>query len=192
MPIVLGVVGRLAEVKDQGTLLRALALLFQDRPEWWGRVRLVLVGDGSLRDQLEDQVRQLALGEVVWMPGDRSDISSLLQTMDVFVLPSLAEGISNTVLEAMATGLPVVATAVGGNPELVTEGQTGHLVPAGDAQALCSALVRIVESPALRSNMGHAARQRVRDKFDWNRAVAEYLGVYDELLGRPGKVLGAG
>jgi sugar transferase (PEP-CTERM/EpsH1 system associated) len=201
---VLGTVGRLAEVKDQGTLLRAVALLLRDRPDWRGRLRLVLVGDGPLKDQLLEQVQQLSLSEVVWMPGDRNDIAALLQAMDVFILPSLAEGISNTVLEAMATGLPVVATAVGGNPELVEEGATGYLVPPEDALALCAALLALMESPATRSSMGRRALSRIQDHFNWDNTVASYLGIYDELLGRssvdthrhrsstPVKELGAG
>jgi sugar transferase (PEP-CTERM/EpsH1 system associated) len=201
---VLGTVGRLAEVKDQGTLLRAVALLLRDRPDWRDRLRLILVGDGPLKDQLLAQVQELGLSEVVWMPGDRNDIAALLQAMDLFVLPSLAEGISNTVLEAMATGLPVVATAVGGNPELVKEGVTGSLVPPKDSQALCAALLTLIESPETRSRMGRRALTRIQDHFNWDNTVASYLGIYDELLGRssveshrhgsstPVKELGAG
>jgi sugar transferase (PEP-CTERM/EpsH1 system associated) len=193
-PIVLGTVGRLAEVKDQDTLLRALALLLRNRPDWRDRLRLIMVGDGSLKEQLLGQVQELALSEIVWMPGDRSDIASLLQTMDVFVLPSLAEGISNTLLEAMATGLPVVATAVGGNPELVEEGVTGYLVPPEDAQALCAALSALIESPTTRSRMGRRALTRIQAKFNWDNTVTGYLGIYDALLGRStvAKELGAG
>ncbi len=182
-PIILGTVGRLAAVKNQSTLLRSLALLLRTCPQWRDRIRLIMVGDGPLRDQLSQQVRELGLDEIVWMPGDRDDIPVLLQAMDLFVLPSLAEGISNTVLEAMATGLPVVATEVGGNPEIVKEGETGYLVPAKNAQALCSALQTLIESPETRSSMGQFALARIQANFDWSRTVADYLGVYDELLG---------
>jgi glycosyltransferase involved in cell wall biosynthesis len=104
--------------------------------------------------------------------------------MDVFVLPSLGEGISNTVLEAMASARPVVATAVGGNVELVEEGFSGSLVPVGDVQALSDALVALLEDDGERVRQGDNARQRVCRDFDWDNTVAAYLGVYDELLAR--------
>jgi glycosyltransferase involved in cell wall biosynthesis len=104
--------------------------------------------------------------------------------MDIFVLPSLGEGISNTVLEAMASGRPVIATAVGGNIELVEEGFNGSLVPVGNVQALSNALVALLQSDSERARQGLNARQRVCSQFDWGRTVDAYLGVYDELLGR--------
>lgn len=181
---VVGTVGRLAAVKDQGSLLRALAHIIQDDPPKRETLRCILVGDGPERAALQSLVNELALDDCVWMAGDREDIPELLACMDVFVLPSLGEGISNTVLEAMATGLPVVATRVGGNPELVTEGDTGLLVPVGDAASLVRALHRLIDDPALCISMGNAGWQRVQRDFDWPRTVAGYLQVYDVLLGR--------
>jgi glycosyltransferase involved in cell wall biosynthesis len=104
--------------------------------------------------------------------------------MDIFVLPSLGEGISNTVLEAMASGLPVIATAVGGNVELVEEGFNGSLIPVGDYRALSKALVVLFNDDAERARQGTNARERVCQQFDWSCTVEGYLGVYDELLGR--------
>ena len=184
--VVLGSVGRLAEVKDQRSILLALDQLLQRRPGWRDSLRFVLVGDGPLREDLLRQRRELGLEDILWMPGGRDDVAELLAAMDVFVLPSLAEGISNTVLEAMASGLPVIATDSGGNPELVTEGANGLLVPVGDVDRLADAMQTLVESEPLRRRLGQGGLERVRRDFDWDRAVGEYLAVYDRLLGRPG------
>ncbi|MCB1705687.1 MAG: TIGR03088 family PEP-CTERM/XrtA system glycosyltransferase [Halioglobus sp.] len=182
--LVAGTVGRLTPVKDQQLLLRAVATLRESDPGLAARLRLIIVGDGPLYPQLEQLVEQLALQDCVWMPGDRKDVPDLLQVMDVFVLPSLGEGISNTVLEAMASGLPVIATAVGGNVELVEEGCNGSLVPAGDHRALANALAALLTDDGQRIRQGHTARERVCQRFDWDRTVSAYLQVYDELLGR--------
>ena len=182
--LVVGTVGRLAAVKDQQTLIRALAHSFQMRPDLRKRVRCIVVGDGPERPALEVAIAAAGLGEAVWLAGDRVDVPALLGAMDLFLLPSLGEGISNTVLEAMAAGLPVIATHVGGNPELVIEGETGHLVPVGDPAALAAAVLPLLDDPARRRAFGEAARQSVRERFDWPRTVAGYLAVYDEVLGR--------
>jgi sugar transferase (PEP-CTERM/EpsH1 system associated) len=182
--LVAGTVGRLTPVKDQQLLLQALAHLREGHPELSDRLRLLIVGDGPLYPVLTQMVEQLALQDVVWLAGDRDDVSSLLQAMDIFVLPSLGEGISNTVLEAMASGLPVIATAVGGNIELVEEGVNGSLVPVGDHQALSNAMASLLKNDAERSRQGANGRQRVCQRFDWSRTVDGYLRVYDELVGR--------
>ncbi|MCA9422748.1 MAG: TIGR03088 family PEP-CTERM/XrtA system glycosyltransferase, partial [Nitrospira sp.] len=139
--VVIGTVGRLQHVKDQATFIRGIASLLKVAPEMGDKVRVVIVGDGPLKFELEQLIRKSHLTHMVWMAGARNDIPRLLQGMDIFVLPSEAEGISNTILEAMATGLPVIATRVGGNTELVVEGETGLLVPAKDPQALGLALL---------------------------------------------------
>jgi sugar transferase (PEP-CTERM/EpsH1 system associated) len=182
--IVVGTVGRLAAVKDQRSLIRALAHSFETRPDLQHKVRCIVVGDGPERPALEAAIAAAGLGEAVWLAGDRVDVPALLGAMDLFLLPSLGEGISNTVLEAMAAGLPVIATRVGGNPELVIEGQTGQLVPVGDPAALAAAMLPLLDDPAQRRAFGEAARQSVRECFDWSRTVAGYLAVYDEVLGR--------
>lgn len=183
--VVLGSVGRLAEVKDQSTLIEALHILVGRRPELGDKLRLVLVGDGPLLPDLKQQIAKCGLGELVWMAGDRDDVFRLLQALDIFVLPSLAEGVSNTILEAMATGLPVVATDTGGNPELVEHGVNGLLLPVQDPQALADNLLRLIDAPDERALMGANALEKVRKTFDWDHTVAAYLGVYDQLLGRP-------
>ena len=183
--LVVGTVGRLTPVKDQQLLLRAVACLRESHPELGDRLRLLIVGDGPLFPALMQSVEQLGLQEVVWITGERNDVPRLLQLMDIFVLPSLGEGISNTILEAMASGLPVIATAVGGNVELVEEGFNGCLFPVGDHQSLSDAMVSLLRDKEERARQGANARERVRRDFDWGRTVGAYLSVYDELLGRP-------
>lgn len=182
--VVIGTVGRLAAVKDQQLILTAVADLLTHRPALRAQLRCLLIGDGPERAALEQRIRTLALQDCVWLAGDRDDIPGLLRCMDIFVLPSLGEGISNTVLEAMATGLPVIATRVGGNPELVDDGVTGTLIPVGDGASLARAIARLVDDPDARAAMGQAARQRIARDFDWERTVANYLQVYDDLLQR--------
>ena len=180
--VLLGTVGRLAEVKDQQSLLRAVALLLERQPELHERVRLVLIGDGPLFGDLQRQTVALGIDDLVWMPGDRSDIPELLRMMDIFVLPSLAEGISNTVLEAMASGLPVVATRTGGNPELVEDGRNGYLVPVADPAALADTLAKMIADPSETRRMGAEGRRFVDETFNWDRTVEQYLSIYDDLL----------
>jgi len=181
--LVIGTVGRLAAVKDQRTLLFAFAALVGRSRDLASRLRLVMVGEGELRHELEQQAAACGVSHVVWFTGDRSDVADLMRLFDLFVLPSLGEGISNTILEAMATGLPVIATRVGGNPELVTQGRTGALVSAGDAGALASAMYDFMTDEARRIRCGAAARAEVVQRFDWGSCVAAYLSLYDEVLG---------
>jgi sugar transferase (PEP-CTERM/EpsH1 system associated) len=180
--LVLGTVGRLVAVKDQQLLVNALHKLVSHRPELRDCLRLIMVGDGPERAALSQQIDTLQLSNLVWLAGDREDIPELLRAMDIFVLPSLGEGISNTVLEAMATGLPVIASRVGGNPELVQEGISGLLFPAADVDALTRALATLIDEPSLRRDMGLAAEARIRNSFNWQRTVDSYLGLYDKLL----------
>jgi sugar transferase (PEP-CTERM/EpsH1 system associated) len=180
--IVVGSVGRLAGVKDQATFIRAAGLVIARNPVLGQRLRLVLVGDGPARQYLEALASALGLARQVWFAGDRSDVPAVLRIMDIFVLTSLGEGISNTILEAMATELPVVATNVGGNPELVTPGLTGSLVPARNPASVATALERYCGDAELRARHGRAGRNFVESMFNWDRCVGEYLSVYDELL----------
>jgi sugar transferase (PEP-CTERM/EpsH1 system associated) len=180
--LLIGTVGRLAGVKDQRTLVRAFAALLSERPGERGRLRLLIVGDGPLRKELEAEIQASAIAEFVWLPGDRDDVPELLRLLDLFVLPSLGEGISNTILEAMACALPVIATRVGGNPELVDEGRTGTLVPPGDVPALTRAIAGYLDEPAQLRTQGQGGLAKVRERFRWERCVEDYLGVYDELL----------
>ena len=181
--IVLGTVGRLAKVKDQSTLLDALKILLAEDPELRKRVRLVLVGDGPLFADLQRKAEELGVADLVWMPGDRENVPELLRMMDIFLLPSLAEGISNTVLEAMASRLPVIATRTGGTPELIDDGENGLLVPVGDAKALAMSIAKMCVDSAMIKTMGMRGYEKVKVQFNWTRTVEEYLSVYDDVLG---------
>ena len=180
--IMIGTVGRLAAVKDQATLIEAFNLLVCNTPNAEKRLRLVVAGDGPLREKLELLVSKLGLEELVWMTGDRNDIPDILRLLDVFVLPSIGEGISNTILEAMATALPVVATRVGGNPELIEHGKNGYLVPPGDPKRLARSIEQLLTDGVSRKSMGQAGLRKVQEQFNWDTTVENYLEVYDQLL----------
>lgn len=180
--LVVGTVGRLQAVKDQVTLVRAFVLLVQKHPEWRDVLRLLIVGDGPLRDEAVSLLRGAGMEPLAWLPGERSDVPELLQCLDLFVLPSRAEGISNTMLEAMASGLPVIATRVGGNSELVLEGKTGMLVPPADPEALANAMGEYIQDRSLILTHGSAARMRVERQFSMDSMVRGYLDVYDQVL----------
>lgn len=177
-----GTVARLAPVKDQATLLRAFARVHAARPD----SRLLIAGDGPLREALQRQTRDLGLDGAVLFLGLRRDVPELLQALDVFVLSSLSEGTSVTLLEAMASALPCVATAVGGNPEVIQAGHSGLLTPRGDAQALADCLQQLLADPGLRRRLGQAARQRVRQRFTYPLMVYEFLKLYAALC--PGRL----
>jgi sugar transferase (PEP-CTERM/EpsH1 system associated) len=181
-PFVIGTVGRMAEVKDHSTLVKAFLHMIEREPDLRSRVRLTIAGDGPLRERCLALARAAGAEELCWMPGRRNDIPDVLRSLDLFVLPSLAEGTSNTILEAMATGLPVVATAVGGNPELVVDGATGTLVPAADSLALAAAMRRYVGDRCLGARHGDAGRRRAETEFSLAAMVAAYTALYDRLL----------
>lgn len=183
-PIVMGSVGRMESVKDPMNLARAFAAVLAQRPHLRARLRLLMVGDGALLEQVRNYLGDRDLLDLTWLPGRRNDVPELMRSMDVFVLPSLAEGISNTILEAMAIGLPVIGTRVGGNPELIAEGVTGVLVPAASPTDLANAIIPYAESADLRQSHGRAGRRRVLELFSLERMVADYAGLYDRLLKR--------
>ncbi len=186
--IVIGTFGRMDPVKDQTTLARAFSELVSRMPEARARLRLALVGDGALRPQVDQTLEDMGVADQVWLPGFRDDVSDLMRGIDVFVLPSVNEGISNTILEAMACGRPVVATAVGGNPELIADGETGILVPPSDPTAMAEALARYVNEPELIARHGAAGRQRVEREFSLEAMVARYLDIYERLVATRGRV----
>lgn len=181
--ITVGTVGRLDPVKNQAQLLQACKALAASNPMLGSRLRVLIVGDGPLRQPLASLAASLGLSDRVEFAGARNDTHELLRRMDVFVLPSMNEGISNTILEAMATGLPVVAGRVGGNPELVEQDVTGHLYDPGATNALQDALLPYLVDPALRRAHGSAGRERAVQHFRLDSMVERYLDLYDELLG---------
>ena len=180
--VVIGTVGRMKEVKDQLTLVRAFIWSLKKIPEARDRLRLVMVGDGPLLRPARVLLQDAGLADFAWLPGARDDVHEILRDLDVFVLPSLAEGISNTILEAMACGLPVIATDVGGNPELVQEGVTGTLVPRRDLGALFQAIGFYLSHPEARASHGQEARRVVETRFSMGAMVSRYVSVYDRLL----------
>lgn len=182
-PFVIGTVGRLQPVKDQSTLVRAFAEACK-LDTCMSNARLVLVGDGPLRSSLESEIRATGIGARIVMLGERPDVYEIMRTFDIFVLPSRDEGISNTILEAMASGLPVIATRVGGNPELVVEGEVGQLVPAQGYREMAEWMVRYARDAALRRRQSVAARSYVETKFSMSAMVESYLSVYDRLRAR--------
>lgn len=183
---VIGTVERLQAVKDPLNLARAFLQLLRSQPSLGERVRLVVVGAGPLQEALESLLQEGGVRQLCWLAGNRDDIPALLRGFDLFVLPSRAEGISNTVLEAMASGLPVVATAVGGNPELVEDGVTGRLVLAADPSALADAMGAYLNSPILARGHGLAGRRRAEELFGLETMVGAYAELYTALLERRG------
>ena len=178
----IGAVGRMQHVKDQITLTRAFVELLRQRPDAARTVRLVLVGDGPLRAQCRQLLEAAGVAQLAWLPGERDDVPQIMRGLGCFVLPSLAEGISNTILEAMACGLPVLATNVGGNAELVEPGSSGELVPAADPDALARVLLRWSDAPEDARRMGLAGRARVEQQFSIDAMVQAYQNLYDRLL----------
>ena len=177
-----GTVGRMEAVKDQTNLARAFVVAVKSDPGARARLRLVLVGDGKLKGEVEKILEDAGVRELAWFAGERADVVPLLQGLDCFVLPSLAEGVSNTILEAMACGLPVVATRVGANTELVDEDVTGRTVSPDDSEALARTIGDYFSTPELAREHGHAARRRVEGKFSLERMVENYHRVYSDLL----------
>jgi glycosyltransferase involved in cell wall biosynthesis len=169
-----GSVARLDPVKDLATLLTAFAGLAQARPD----ARLVLVGDGPERERLEAATRESGLQDRVHFLGARDDVRSLLPGLDAYVNSSTYEGVSLTIVEAMATGLPVVATRVGGTPEVLEHNVNGRLVPAGGADALAAALEDLAGSEAERRRLGRAARETVERRFRFDDMRDTYARAY--------------
>jgi sugar transferase (PEP-CTERM/EpsH1 system associated) len=176
--VAIGSVGRLDPVKDHAGLIEAFARVSSDP-----RAILLIVGEGPFRGELERLIEARGLAGRVRLLGERHDVPQVLAALDVFVLSSLGEGIANAILEAMATGLPVIATRVGGNPELVVDGSTGMLVPSRSPEALAAALRRYLEEPALAAAHGCSGRARAVSEFALERMVAAYGDLYARLLG---------
>ena len=176
-----GTVGRLQDVKDQVTLTEAFVRAVKRGPANT-TMRLVIAGDGPLKARVEKVLDAAGMGQLAWLPGERDDVPEILRGLDCFVLPSLAEGISNTILEAMACGLPVVATRVGGNPELVEDGLTGRLVPPVNPETMATALLQYFDDPVLTRRHGRAGRHAVLQRFSLDRMVADYRSLYDGLV----------
>lgn len=171
-------VARHHPVKDQAMLIRGFAEVSTPG------ARLVMVGDGPLRGDLEALATSLGVRDRVDFVGIQSNVAEWLRAADVFVLTSLSEASSLTLLEAMATGLPVVVTAVGGNPEIVRDGVDGLHVPRGDWQACGAALTRLLNDATLRTTLGTNGRQRTHERYRLNQTIGQYFALYKRLTGR--------
>jgi len=181
---IVGTVGRMQAVKDQVMLARAYVHALELAPQMRDTMRLVMVGEGPLRAQALAVLDAAGASDLAWLPGEREDIPDILRGLHMFALPSLAEGISNTILEAMASALPVVATDVGGNADLVVPGQTGEIIAAADPLAMARRLLHFAAQPALARSIGQAGRQRAVASFSMQAMVANYQYVYDMQLRR--------
>jgi glycosyltransferase involved in cell wall biosynthesis len=170
----LGVVGSLYPVKGHRFLLEAMPEIIRQ----WPKAQLLVIGRGELEVSLKEQVEQLAIGANVHFLGMRQDVPRLLSLLDVCILPSLSEGLSLALLEAMASGKPVVATRVGGNPELIDHGRTGFLVQPEDARDLAANLLKLLSDPETMQQFGRQAEERVRQHFSMKQMVDRYRGLY--------------
>jgi glycosyltransferase involved in cell wall biosynthesis len=171
----IGSVGRLNWAKDQSGLIRAFRQVHEQRAD----TALVLIGDGELRAQLKQCAYDEGVAGSVHFLGDRNDVHDLLQGFDMFVLSSISEGYSMALLEASAVGLPIVATDVGGNGEIVRDGDTGRLVPASDPRALAEAMLALLREPRQASALGRAARTWVEKYGSLEAMAMRYARLYD-------------
>lgn len=172
--ISIGIVARLSAEKDHATLLHALSLVVKE----YSNVKLIIVGDGPLRSELEKLAIDLDVMAYCSFLGNRDDIPQLLSQIDLFVLSSITEGVSLTLLEAMAASLPIVCTDVGGNSEVVEDGVNGIIVPSREPALLAKALLELIRHPERRLQMGKAGFKRVKSVFSIQRTVAEYEKLY--------------
>jgi glycosyltransferase involved in cell wall biosynthesis len=179
-PIV-GNVAALVPHKGQRHLIEAAALVVRQVPD----ARFVIAGEGELRPALERQIREHHLEKHVLLAGFRPDVLSLHKAFDIFVMSSVTEGLGTSLLDAMACAKPVVATAAGGIPEVVAEGETGFIVPPRDHQAMADAIVQLLKEPALQERLGTAGRARVRDRFSADRMLRDTLRVYQRVALHP-------
>jgi glycosyltransferase involved in cell wall biosynthesis len=177
--LLLGCVGRLHPDKGFGYLLDAVAMLAGAYPT----LHVAFAGQGVARDQLTAQADRLGIADRIHLVGFRRDVQTLYDAADIFVLSSVCEALPYVVLEAMATGLPVVGTKVGGVPEVIQHDRTGYLVPARQPAALADALRRLLDSAALREQFGRAGRQRVFDEFTEEQMTGRTIQLYREMIG---------
>jgi sugar transferase (PEP-CTERM/EpsH1 system associated) len=182
---IIGTIGRMQPIKNQLVLIKAFIRLLKNFPSKRDQLRLVIAGDGPVRTKAIDLLTANGIRELAWLPGYREDIPELLRSFDIFVLPSYSEGISNTILEAMASGLPVVATNVGGNAELVQNETTGFLVPVNNPEKIADALGKYIKNPLLKKQHSIAARKLAENRFSINFMVQQYIKLYDSLVFKP-------
>jgi len=181
-----GTVGRMERIKDPLNLASAFVRAIQLQPAAANHLRLVIVGDGALRGAVDAVLDRPGVRERVWFAGERADVPDMLRGLDCFVLPSLAEGVSNTILEAMATGLPVIATRVGGNAELIESGMTGTLVPPANSDALAQAMLGYFNDRVTARRHAKVGQRVVETRFSLSKMVADYASMYEHALATAG------
>jgi glycosyltransferase involved in cell wall biosynthesis len=177
----IGMIARLQPVKGHKFFIEAAARVITREP----KAIFVIVGDGPLKSEIEEQAARLCIKERLRMLGDRTDVSRIVASLDLLVLASLHEGLPNAVMEAMSAGVPVVATSVGGTKELITEGETGYLIPPADAQALADRMTFALLNEADRMRLAASARQFISAEFGMRRMVESVEKLYGELMGSP-------
>jgi glycosyltransferase involved in cell wall biosynthesis len=181
------VLSRLNRMKGVEYFLEAASLVADRLPD----VRFLIVGDGAIRSELECRAVRQGLGSRVVFTGFRTDVPKLLSQVALSVLPSLSEGLSNTLLESMASGVPVIATRVGGNPEIIEDGVSGLLVAPRDPAALANAMILVLESPDLAKRIGQAGKRKITEMFSMERSIRDVEGLYQRLVGSPDSCLEA-
>ena len=174
----IGTVGRLSAVKNQQLVIDSCAELLSQRPELRTKLRFYIIGDGPDYSRLRARIEELQLNDCCTLTGNRNDIPVAMRELDIYIQPSKAEGISNTILEAMASGLPVIATEVGGARELVADRVNGQIIPSEDIEQLVKALERYLDNPDLRLKQGQASRQRALQQFSIKVMTDLYGRVY--------------
>ncbi|MDI6735724.1 MAG: GT4 family glycosyltransferase PelF [bacterium] len=172
--IVVGIIGSLDPIKDHKTFLSAGVEIIKEFP----KARFLIIGDGLLKKELLALSEKIGLSKRVLFLGQRDDIPELLKIMDVFVSSSLREGMSNTILEAMSVGRPVVATKVGGTPEIVEDGKTGFLVCPANPEELAEGIIKVLKNPQQSKDMSRAGQERVREKFSLDKMIIAYENLY--------------
>ncbi len=176
--IVIGSVGRLDPIKNYPNLIYAAREIINEYPD----IRFVLVGDGPLKNKLESIIKELDLEGKVILLGRVDNVLPFLKIMDIFVLPSFSEGLSVSILESMACGLPIVATNVGGNPEIVLDGVTGILVPPENCSTLAMAIMKLIKNPEIAKEMGIAGQKRIKTEFSFSKMINSYEKLYKEVI----------
>lgn len=177
---VIGTIGRLYPQKNHKLFLDMAKIILESHNKC--QLKFMLVGNGVLRDELESYAQQLGIKNQIIFAGERSDIANLLQSMDVFVMTSLYEGLSNAIMEAMLAGLPVVATNVGGNNELISDGETGFLCPSNDAMVLAKRVIMLVNNDKESKRMGRNGRKKILNEFGIHKMIKMTEKVYLDIL----------
>jgi sugar transferase (PEP-CTERM/EpsH1 system associated) len=181
-----GTVGRMEAVKDPMNLARAFVRALELQPAAAKYLRLIMVGDGALRNEVNAVLDRAGVREQVWFAGERADVPRIMRGLDCFVLPSLAEGVSNTILEAMATRLPIIATRVGGNSELIESRMTGTLVGPANSEALAHAILGYFSDSATARRHAKAAQRIAENRFSLTKMASDYATMYERALAAAG------